>query len=84
LGIQIHRSSHANYVEKQETSGRDMDKSLGKRTRLRDGTPIALFRRNAFGYSDNLPLSNFELSQEFTAKPDDSSCHGTQDTTSKG
>jgi hypothetical protein len=46
--------------------------------RLRDGTPIALFRRNAFGYSDNLSLSNFTLPQKFTAKPDDSNCHGTQ------
>jgi hypothetical protein len=56
-----------------------MDKPLAKRKRLRDGTPIALLRRNACGYSDNLPLSNFKLPQEFTAKPDDSSFHGTQE-----
>jgi hypothetical protein len=54
------------------------------RTRLRDGTPIALFRRNAFGYSDNLSLSNFKLPQKFTAKPDDSSCHGTQEASGMG
>jgi len=61
-----------------------MDKTLVKQTRLGDGTPIALLGQNASGYSDNLSLSNFKLPQEFTAKPDDSSCHGTQDTTTKG
>jgi len=29
-------------------------------------------------------FSNFRLPQEFTAKPGDSSYHGTQDTTTKG
>lgn len=81
LGVQVQRSSYANYVEKHEISGCNMDKHLAKRTRLRDGTPIVVFRRNAFGYSDNLPLSNFKLPQKFTAKPVDSSCHGAQDTT---
>jgi hypothetical protein len=28
LGLQVHRSSHANYVEKQEISGRNMDKPV--------------------------------------------------------
>jgi hypothetical protein len=44
-------------------SGRE---PLAERTRLRDETPIALFRRNAFGYSDRLPLSNFKLPQQLT------------------
>jgi len=61
LGIQVRSSSYTNYVEKHQISGRNMDKHLAKRTRLRDGTPIVLFRRNAFGYGDKLPLSNFQL-----------------------
>jgi hypothetical protein len=37
-----------------------------------------------FGYSDNLSLSNFKLPQKFTAKPDDSNCHGTQEGSGMG
>jgi hypothetical protein len=34
-----------------------------------DGTPIARFRRNAFGFSDNLPLSNFKLHRNSPRNP---------------